>query len=121
MNNPILGVTMGDPAGVGPEIIVRAGAEPEVQRTSRPVVIGAAATLEEACGAGEGSGGGSGRLGQLCDREGYGGGGEGCKDEPVGRLELWAVTMTHVFTPGGDIRQYVHQYRVGLGLTDYPE
>jgi len=48
MNNPILGVTMGDPAGVGPEIIVRAGAEPEVQRTSRPVVIGAAATLEEA-------------------------------------------------------------------------
>ena len=39
MKNPILGVTMGDPAGVGPEIIVRAGAEPEVQRTSRPVVI----------------------------------------------------------------------------------
>ena len=37
MKNPILGVTMGDPAGVGPEIIVRAGAEPEVQRTSRPV------------------------------------------------------------------------------------
>ena len=48
MKNPILGVTMGDPAGVGPEIIVRAGAEPEVQRTSRPVVIGAAATLGEA-------------------------------------------------------------------------
>src|SRR5207244_3366789 len=48
MNNPILGLTMGDPAGVGPEIIVRAGAEPEVQRTSRPVVIGAAATLGEA-------------------------------------------------------------------------
>src|SRR5438034_4685295 len=39
---------MGDPAGVGPEIIVRAAAEPEVQRTSRPVVIGAASTLTEA-------------------------------------------------------------------------
>ena len=48
MTNPILGVTMGDPAGVGPEIIVRAGAEPGVQRTSRPVVIGSASTLEEA-------------------------------------------------------------------------
>ena len=48
MKNPILGVTMGDPAGVGPEIIVRAAAEPEVQRTSRPVVIGAASTLTEA-------------------------------------------------------------------------
>src|SRR5438034_5405043 len=39
---------MGDPAGVGPEIIVRAAAEPEVQRASRPVVIGAASTLTEA-------------------------------------------------------------------------
>jgi len=48
MRPPVLGVTMGDPAGVGPEIIVRAAAEPEVQRTSRPVVIGSAATLGEA-------------------------------------------------------------------------
>jgi len=48
MRPPVLGVTMGDPAGVGPEIIVRAAAEPEVQRTSRPVVIGSASTLEEA-------------------------------------------------------------------------
>jgi 4-hydroxythreonine-4-phosphate dehydrogenase len=48
MRPPVLGVTMGDPAGVGPEIIVRAAAEPEVQRTTRPVVIGSASTLEEA-------------------------------------------------------------------------
>jgi len=48
MKPPVLGVTMGDPAGVGPEIIVRAAAEPEVQRTTRPVVIGSASTLEEA-------------------------------------------------------------------------
>jgi 4-hydroxythreonine-4-phosphate dehydrogenase len=39
---------MGDPAGVGPEIIARAFAEPEVVRTSRPLVIGAAAVMREA-------------------------------------------------------------------------
>lgn len=48
MKNPILGVTMGDPAGVGPEIIARACAEPDVRRACRPVVIGAAATMSEA-------------------------------------------------------------------------
>jgi 4-phospho-D-threonate 3-dehydrogenase / 4-phospho-D-erythronate 3-dehydrogenase len=45
---PILGLTMGDPAGVGPEIIARAVAEPEVTRTSRPVVIGASSVMREA-------------------------------------------------------------------------
>src|SRR5437868_6500039 len=39
---------MGDPAGVGPEIIARAGADPGVRRDSRPVVIGAAATMHAA-------------------------------------------------------------------------
>jgi len=48
MKRPILGVTMGDPAGVGPEIIARAAAEPAVRAASRPVVIGAAATMAEA-------------------------------------------------------------------------
>jgi len=48
VKRPILGVTMGDPAGVGPEIIARAGAEPAVRRDSRPVVIGAAATMQAA-------------------------------------------------------------------------
>jgi 4-hydroxythreonine-4-phosphate dehydrogenase len=41
---------MGDPAGVGPEIIVRACAEPAVARQSRPLVIGAAAAMREALG-----------------------------------------------------------------------
>jgi len=36
MKQPILGVTMGDPAGVGPEIIARAGAEPAVRRDTAP-------------------------------------------------------------------------------------
>jgi 4-hydroxythreonine-4-phosphate dehydrogenase len=48
VKRPILGVTMGDPAGVGPEIIARAAAEPAVGRQSRPVVIGAAATMQAA-------------------------------------------------------------------------
>ncbi|HEY3098609.1 MAG TPA: 4-hydroxythreonine-4-phosphate dehydrogenase PdxA, partial [Methylomirabilota bacterium] len=48
MKQPILGVTMGDPAGVGPEIIARAGADAAVRRDSRPVVIGAASTMHAA-------------------------------------------------------------------------
>jgi 4-hydroxythreonine-4-phosphate dehydrogenase len=50
MTGPILGVTMGDPAGVGPEIIARACAEPAVAQASRPVVIGAASVMAEALG-----------------------------------------------------------------------
>jgi 4-phospho-D-threonate 3-dehydrogenase / 4-phospho-D-erythronate 3-dehydrogenase len=41
-------VTMGDAAGVGPEIIARAAAEPAVRAASRPVVIGAASPMREA-------------------------------------------------------------------------
>jgi 4-hydroxythreonine-4-phosphate dehydrogenase len=48
MTAPVLGITMGDPAGVGPEIIGRALALPQVERASRPVVIGDAGTMREA-------------------------------------------------------------------------
>jgi 4-phospho-D-threonate 3-dehydrogenase / 4-phospho-D-erythronate 3-dehydrogenase len=48
VKHPILGVTMGDPAGVGPEIIARAAAEAAVRRDSRPVVIGAASAMSAA-------------------------------------------------------------------------
>ncbi|OLB95884.1 MAG: 4-hydroxythreonine-4-phosphate dehydrogenase PdxA [Candidatus Rokubacteria bacterium 13_1_40CM_68_15] len=41
---------MGDPAGVGPEIIARAFAEPAVMAGSRPVVIGSAEIMKEALG-----------------------------------------------------------------------
>jgi 4-hydroxythreonine-4-phosphate dehydrogenase len=47
---PVLGITMGDPAGVGPEIIARACAEPAVRALGRPVVIGAATVMGEAIG-----------------------------------------------------------------------
>jgi len=50
MIRPILGITMGDAAGVGPEIIARAAEEPDVVRTSRPVVIGDASAMREAIG-----------------------------------------------------------------------
>ncbi|MCF7943746.1 MAG: 4-hydroxythreonine-4-phosphate dehydrogenase PdxA, partial [Spirochaetia bacterium] len=39
-NKPLLGITMGDPAGIGPEIIVKALADPEVYGWCRPLVIG---------------------------------------------------------------------------------
>ena len=42
---PVLGITMGDPAGVGPEITVKALARPDVGRACRPVVIGDAGIL----------------------------------------------------------------------------
>ena len=48
MIRPVLGVTMGDPAGVGPEIIAKAAGESNVHATSRPVVIGSAAAMTEA-------------------------------------------------------------------------
>jgi len=40
MTLPTVAVTMGDPAGVGPEIVARALAEPAVRAACRPVVVG---------------------------------------------------------------------------------
>lgn len=40
MSKPTIAVTMGDPAGIGPEIVVRSMAEPEVRNACCPVVIG---------------------------------------------------------------------------------
>ncbi|MBW2353502.1 MAG: 4-hydroxythreonine-4-phosphate dehydrogenase PdxA [Deltaproteobacteria bacterium] len=37
---PLIGVTMGDPAGVGPEIIVMALSDPSLYKICRPVVLG---------------------------------------------------------------------------------
>jgi len=43
---PILAITMGDPAGIGPEIIVKALQLPKVWRVCRPLVIGSRTILE---------------------------------------------------------------------------
>ena len=47
-NRPILAATMGDPAGIGPEICVRALLAPEVRDASRSFVIGDARILARA-------------------------------------------------------------------------
>jgi 4-phospho-D-threonate 3-dehydrogenase / 4-phospho-D-erythronate 3-dehydrogenase len=47
---PVLAVTMGDPAGIGPEIAVRALLAPEVRDCSRSFLIGDARVFERALG-----------------------------------------------------------------------
>ena len=48
MLRPILGITMGDAAGVGPEVIVKALADAEMYRIARPLVYGDAKIMERA-------------------------------------------------------------------------
>jgi 4-hydroxythreonine-4-phosphate dehydrogenase len=48
MTRPIIGITMGDAAGIGPEIVVKALAAAEVYEICRPLVIGDAARLRKA-------------------------------------------------------------------------
>ncbi len=43
---PVLGLTMGDPAGIGPEVIAKALADKALARMCRPVVVGSRAVLE---------------------------------------------------------------------------
>lgn len=47
-NKPIIGITMGDAAGVGPEVIVKSLQHKEVYDRAHPVVIGDAKMLERA-------------------------------------------------------------------------
>lgn len=42
---PRIGITMGDPAGIGPEVVLKAVAEPDVQKACVPVIIGDAQML----------------------------------------------------------------------------
>ncbi|MDR2974546.1 MAG: 4-hydroxythreonine-4-phosphate dehydrogenase PdxA, partial [Propionibacteriaceae bacterium] len=46
MTKPVVGITMGDPCGVGPEIVARAIADSETSRIARTLVIGDARRLE---------------------------------------------------------------------------
>lgn len=48
MEKPILAITMGDPASIGPEITVKALAQPEIYRICRPLVVGDACMMERA-------------------------------------------------------------------------
>ena len=48
MAKPTIGITMGDPAGIGPEIIVKALDREDIYRKSNPLVIGDRKILEKA-------------------------------------------------------------------------
>lgn len=45
---PIVGITMGDPAGTGPEITVKALSDPSLYTCCRPIVIGDGKIMEQA-------------------------------------------------------------------------
>lgn len=45
---PIVGITMGDPAGNGPEITVKALSDPALYERCRPIVVGDAKMIEQA-------------------------------------------------------------------------
>jgi len=47
-NKPLLGITMGDPAGIGPEVIAKALAGAKVRRVCRPLVIGSFPVMQQA-------------------------------------------------------------------------
>ena len=46
-NRPIIALTLGDPSGIGPEVIAKALAHPEVLAACHPLVIGNAPLLEK--------------------------------------------------------------------------
>ncbi len=46
-NKPLLGITMGDPAGIGPEVIAKALAGRVLHRLCRPLVIGSFPVLQQ--------------------------------------------------------------------------
>jgi 4-hydroxythreonine-4-phosphate dehydrogenase len=48
MTQPLIAVTMGDPAGIGPEIIARAFGEEDFRKHNRAIVVGDAGILERA-------------------------------------------------------------------------
>src|SRR6185503_18564417 len=47
-SRPLLAITMGDPGGIGPEIIAKALGHPDLYERCRPLVIGEARAMEAA-------------------------------------------------------------------------
>ena len=45
---PGIAITMGDPCGIGPEVVAKALADPRVYESCRPLVVVAATPLERA-------------------------------------------------------------------------
>ena len=46
---PIIGISMGDPAGIGPEICAKTLALKEIYDMCRPIVVGDAGAMRAAC------------------------------------------------------------------------
>jgi 4-hydroxythreonine-4-phosphate dehydrogenase len=46
-DKPLLGITMGDPAGIGPEVIAKALAGKALRQLCRPIVIGSVPVMEQ--------------------------------------------------------------------------
>jgi 4-phospho-D-threonate 3-dehydrogenase / 4-phospho-D-erythronate 3-dehydrogenase len=46
-NRPVIAITMGDPAGIGPEVVVKALAAGEVYELCRPLVIGEGSIIQK--------------------------------------------------------------------------
>ena len=47
-SKPVIAITLGDVCGVGPEIVARAVASPQVQNACRPLIVGRVDTLQRA-------------------------------------------------------------------------
>ncbi len=45
---PLVAITMGDAAGIGPEVVAKALTDPEIYRICRPLVIGAGVVMQKA-------------------------------------------------------------------------
>jgi 4-hydroxythreonine-4-phosphate dehydrogenase len=43
---PVIGITVGDPAGIGPEVVIKAMLDPTLREVCRPVLIGDRSNLE---------------------------------------------------------------------------
>lgn len=48
MQKPLIAITMGDPCGIGPEVIARALSLPEIREICRPLVLGDRGAMERA-------------------------------------------------------------------------
>jgi 4-hydroxythreonine-4-phosphate dehydrogenase len=47
-DKPAIAITMGDPCGIGPEVVVKAMSDPRVYETCRPLVVGNVYAMEQA-------------------------------------------------------------------------
>jgi 4-hydroxythreonine-4-phosphate dehydrogenase len=48
VSKPIIAVTMGDPSGIGPEVVLKALADPVIKKVARPLVLGDWGVLQRA-------------------------------------------------------------------------